>query len=165
MGVRTLEALQYSHEQGIVHRDVKPSNILGYIHGKKLQIKLADFGLAKRFADASHTDLTAIGQFRGTLAYTAPEQFSDSKRVGPVSDLYAVGVCVYRVLAGVLPVRANSLQEFAAWIRAGSPIDVQRLNGTASAEMQTFLKRALAPDSNVRFQSAAEMGKALAKFT
>ncbi|MCA9129037.1 MAG: protein kinase [Planctomycetales bacterium] len=164
LATRVLEALDYAHSKGIVHRDIKPANILGYLQEGKLQLKLADFGLAKRFADASHTNLTAAGEFRGTLAYTAPEQFLDAKRVGPAADLYAVGICMYRILTGSLPKSQSTLTAYAAWVQSGEQHDLDKLPDYVTDKMKLVLSRALDREPGKRFESAGVMLASLKEF-
>lgn len=100
---RILQALEYAHSEGFVHRDVKPSNILAYRQRHRLQVKLGDFGLAKCFDDAGLTAMTDDYSLRGTLAYMSPEQMQDSRSVGPKSDIFSAGACLYRLLTGKHP--------------------------------------------------------------
>ena len=92
-----------SHGEGIVHRDVKISNLLAFREGHRLQVKLADFGLAKIVADSGISQLTNERSMRGTLAFMAPEQIKESRAVGFPADLYATGICLIRLLGGDLP--------------------------------------------------------------
>ncbi len=98
-----LQAVHYAHEQGFVHRDIKPGNVLAFRRGRHLRIKLADFGLAKCYEDAGFSQMTGERSVRGTLAYMAPEQFENSRDSGPSVDLFACGTCLYRLLLGKLP--------------------------------------------------------------
>lgn len=100
---RVLQALEYAHGEGFVHRDVKPSNILAYRQEHRLQVKLGDFGLAKCYEDAGLSAMTDDYSVRGTLAYMSPEQLRDSRSVGPKSDLFSAGACLYRLLTGKHP--------------------------------------------------------------
>ena len=100
---RVLQALEYAHQQGFVHRDVKPSNILAYREAHRLQVKLGDFGLAKCYDDAGLSAMTDDYSVRGTLAYMSPEQLHDSRSVGPKSDLFSAAACLYRLLTGKHP--------------------------------------------------------------
>lgn len=100
---RLLQALHHAHSEGIVHRDVKISNLLAFREGHRLQVKLADFGLAKIVADSGISQLTNERSMRGTLAFMAPEQIKESRAVGFPADLYATGICLIRLLGGDLP--------------------------------------------------------------
>jgi len=100
---RVLQAVHYAHQQGIVHRDIKPANILAYREGRHLQIKLADFGLAKCHQDAGFSALTDEHSIRGTIAYMAPEQLANSRDAGPSVDLFSCGGCLLRMLTGSIP--------------------------------------------------------------
>jgi serine/threonine protein kinase len=96
------EALQYAHERGIVHRDIKPENILLDSHG---QVKIADFGLAKLLdPSAQNENLSHEGQRMGTAHYMAPEQVKDATNVDHRADIYSLGVVIYEMLTGGLPI-------------------------------------------------------------
>ena len=111
-----LEALAHAHGRGIVHRDVKPANVL-LADGEEISIRLLDFGLAQ-LADAD--TLTAHGDIPGTLAYISPERLRGESG-GPASDVWAVGVMLWEALAGWHPFWAPSLLATAKKIEAGAP--------------------------------------------
>ena len=94
LGIQICDALHYAHEHGVVHRDLKPSNLMVTEQG---QIKLTDFGIAK---DLDATALTAPGRTLGTAAFMAPEQIRGTPEVSPKTDLYALGIVLYRMLTG-----------------------------------------------------------------
>ena len=93
--------LEYAHRNGVVHRDVKPGNLL---RGEDGVVKLADFGIAKAFSDES--SITQVGSVLGTAAYLAPEQAA-GEQAGPAADLYALGVVTYQLLRGACPTRRS----------------------------------------------------------
>ena len=100
------EGLDYAHRHGVVHRDVKPGNLLRAREG---EVKLADFGIAKATEQSS---ITQVGSVLGTAAYLAPEQ-ARGEEAGPRADLYALGVVAYQLISGRLPYEATSLTELA----------------------------------------------------
>lgn len=147
------DAVQYAHEQGIVHRDIKPQNIL-IQRGKHLL--LADFGIAR---DTSDTKLTSTGAGIGSVEYMAPEQAmgrSDTR-----SDLYSLGIVLYQMLTGRVPFGGNTPFEIMMK-QANEPLTPARsLNPALPREIDNILTMALAKDPNKRFQSAAVMLRAV----
>jgi serine/threonine protein kinase len=115
-GAQILEALAHAHGRGIVHRDVKPSNVL-VAEGPELSIRLLDFGLAQL---AEEEPLTATGDVPGTLAYVPPERLVHGESGGPPADVWAVGVLLWEALAGWHPFWNGSLLETAKRIEAGA---------------------------------------------
>src|SRR3954449_3206462 len=107
MVLQACRGLDYAHRNGVVHRDVKPGNLLRAEDGN---VKLADFGIAKAVSDESA--ITQVGSVIGTAAYLAPEQAA-GEEVPPRADLYALGVVTYQFLSGRLPYEAQSLTELA----------------------------------------------------
>src|ERR687894_687427 len=99
--------LDYAHRAGVVHRDVKPGNLL--VVSETRATKLADFGIAKA---AEQTRITQVGSVLGTAAYLSPEQAA-GEETGAPSDIYSLGVCAYQFLTGRLPHEYSSLTELA----------------------------------------------------
>jgi eukaryotic-like serine/threonine-protein kinase len=147
-------ALDYAHRNGVIHRDVKPGNLLRNREGV---IKLADFGIAKA---AEQSDITKVGSVVGTAAYLSPEQ-TRGNPAGPASDLYALGVVAYQLLTGRLPYEGPSLTELARLQESGPPEPLHRVNPDVPPELGAAVARALQPYPEARYASAAEMEHAL----
>ena len=130
--------LDYAHRKGVVHRDVKPGNLLRASDGG--QVKLADFGIAKA---AEQSDITKIGSVLGTAAYLSPEQ-ARGEPAGPQSDLYALGVVAYQLLAGRLPYEAASLTDLARQQDTAAPRRCTSSIGRSRAAVSAVVTRALA---------------------
>ncbi|MDE3134595.1 MAG: serine/threonine protein kinase, partial [Acidobacteriota bacterium] len=144
--------LDYAHRNGVVHRDVKPGNLLVSESGV---VKLADFGIARATGQSS---ITQVGSVLGTAAYLSPEQ-ARGEEAGPQADLYSLGVVAYQLLSGRLPYEANSLAELALKQQRESPIPLQRIN----PHVRTTLSEAVALSISVvpeeRPRSAGELSE------
>lgn len=148
------EGLDYAHRHGVVHRDVKPGNLLRSVEG---EIKLADFGIAKATEQSS---ITQVGSVLGTAAYLAPEQ-ARGEEAGPPADLYALGVVAYQLISGRLPYEATSLTELALKQQQEEPPMLDTLVGAAGPELAEAVAIALALDPRDRYRNAREMGRAV----
>jgi len=153
--VQVLAGLGYAHARALVHRDIKPQNIMLTQDGTA---KVTDFGIAKGLAD---TTLTDAGFGMGTVHYISPEQ-ARGEPATPASDLYAVGVMLYEMLTGVLPFIGDSTVAVALKHVQEPPLSPKRLNNSIPAPLAAITLRALAKDPNERFTSASEMAAALA---
>jgi eukaryotic-like serine/threonine-protein kinase len=149
-----LEGLAHAHGKGIVHRDVKPANVL-LEDGPEISIRLLDFGLA-RFAEAE--TLTAVGDVPGTLAYISPERLS-GEAASPASDVWSVGVMLWEALAGRHPFWAPSLLATSKKIEAGAP-SLARPRPDLPKPLVAAVARALHLDPMQR-PSAADLAKTL----
>jgi serine/threonine protein kinase len=136
--VQACRGLDYAHRNGVVHRDVKPGNLLVSESGV---VKLADFGIARATGQSS---ITQVGSVLGTAAYLSPEQ-ARGEEAGPQADLYSLGVVAYQLLSGRLPYEANSLSELALKQQRESPIPLQRIN----PHVRTTLSEAVAVSISV----------------
>jgi eukaryotic-like serine/threonine-protein kinase len=148
------DGLDYAHRHGVVHRDVKPGNLLRAREG---EVKLADFGIAKATEQSS---ITQIGSVLGTAAYLAPEQ-ARGEEAGPSADLYALGVVTYQLISGRLPYEATSLTELALKQQQEAPPKLDTLVAAVSPELADAVAMALALDPHDRYHSALEMRHAL----
>ncbi len=148
------------HAAGIVHRDIKPSNVFLQDEGNGTHsVKLIDFGVARlRELAQVGIGLTQTNHLLGSMGYMAPEQFHDPKSAGPPADLYAVGVVLFRVIAGRLPFVHRSLEAVIRMkCEADPPLLSSMSNVVSIGALDTFCNRALARDPAHRFQSAREM--------
>jgi len=148
--------LDYAHRQGVVHRDIKPGNLLRADDGGV--VKIADFGIAKAVSEES--SITAAGSVLGTAAYLAPEQAA-GEQAGPRADLYALGVVTYQLLSGRLPYEAQSLTELALKQQRETPTPLNELNKDVPRALAAAVDRALALDPRARYDNADAMREAL----
>jgi serine/threonine protein kinase len=151
LGVQACAGLEHAHRAGLVHRDVKPANLLLTGDGT---LKVADFGIAHA---AGGTHVTAVGTVLGTAAYLSPEQ-ALGEQVTPASDLYSLGVCLYELLAGKPPYGYETLGEMFSRREASPP---PRLQGVPP-ELEAAILRCLEGDPRERPASAAELARSLA---
>ncbi len=148
------EGLYYAHRHGVVHRDVKPGNLL---RSREREVKLADFGIAKATEQSS---ITQVGSVLGTAAYLAPEQ-ARGEDAGPRADIYALGVVTYQLISGRLPYEATSLTELALKQQREEPAMLDTLVASVSPELADAVALALALDPRDRYESARDMGRAI----
>jgi len=146
--------LDYAHRNGVVHRDVKPGNLLVTDDGG---VKLADFGIAKATEQSS---ITQVGSVLGTAAYLAPEQ-ARGEESGPRSDLYSLGVVAYQLLSGRLPYEAASLSELALKQQRELPTPLEELNPDVPPALAQAVAVALELEPEGRYETAAEMERAI----
>ncbi len=144
------EGLHYAHRHGVVHRDVKPGNLLRAREG---EVKLADFGIAKATEQSS---ITQVGSVLGTAAYLAPEQ-ARGEEAGPSADLYGLGVVTYQLISGRLPYEATSLTELALKQQQEEPARLDSLVAAVNPELAEAVAIALALDPRDRYKTALEM--------
>jgi serine/threonine-protein kinase len=147
------EALDYAHEQGVVHRDIKPGNILVTEDG---HAKIADFGIAK--LNLAH--FTLPGRVMGTPAYMAPEQLS-GEGVDGRSDLFSLGVILYALVTGHSPFQGNSATTVCFKVANREPVAATAFDLTLPRELDEVISRAMAKDPDQRYQRGSEFAEHL----
>jgi serine/threonine protein kinase len=153
---QSCRGLEYAHRNGLVHRDVKPGNLL--LSEADGTIKLADFGIAKTASDES--SITQVGSVLGTAAYLAPEQAA-GEEAGPAADLYGLGVVAYQLLSGRLPYEAASLTELALKQQREVPPPLHHVDPSIPPALAVAVERALALTPSDRYASADDMRAAV----
>ncbi|MBL8602056.1 MAG: protein kinase [Myxococcales bacterium] len=157
-------ALQSAHEQGIVHRDVKPQNIFVVESADEAPwAKLIDFGIAKKIVD-DDTQLTATGMILGTPAYMSPEQAQGARNVGAAADQYAFGAIVFQALAGQIPHQADTYPAMLIAIVTTAPPALSSLRPDLPPALCEVVMRALAREPAQRFASLGAFREALRPF-
>ena len=159
MGIRILAAVDHAHKNGIVHRDIKPQNILVNKDGK---IKVADFGIARLKAQQTTKIADAASSAMGSVHYISPEQamgeVADEK-----SDLYSVGVVLYEMLTGSVPFDGDTAVSVALKHVSEEPVSMRNFDPSISKALDEVVLRALKKDPAQRYQTAAEMAMDLRK--
>ncbi|OLB59466.1 MAG: hypothetical protein DMD51_03510 [Gemmatimonadetes bacterium] len=151
------DALGYAHHYGVVHRDVKPDNILLDRGGHVL---VTDFGIAKAAQEASVSQLTTEGMVVGTPQYMSPEQATGDK-LDARSDIYSLGILLYQMLAGEPPFDGESAQSILMKQATADPPPIHDHRGDVPAPLTAALERMLAKDPAERYQTAEEASRAL----
>lgn len=146
-------ALDYAHRRAIVHRDIKPQNML--LRAEDDRLFLADFGIAKVLGSTSAQKSTGI---MGTLSYMSPEQLDG--QVGLSTDVYALGCVLFQMLTGELPFTGSTQQVIMGHMSRPVPSVVERTAGRLPGAVQAVLERALAKNPAERYQSAGELARA-----
>lgn len=172
--VRTLaRAVHYAHQHGIIHRDLKPSNVLLQKNrearpqdcdGMPFVPKIADFGLAKRM-EKGVTALTRTGSIMGTPCYMAPEQASGHiQKIGPCTDVYALGAMLYEMLTGQPPFLAETELETLQQVISEEPVRPGRLQPDLARDLETICLKCLEKEPSRRYGSAQELADDLDRY-
>ncbi len=151
-------AIDYAHSQGVVHRDLKPNNILVDNEGI---VKVTDFGLAKR-VDADQS-ITHAGAVVGTPCYMSPEQ-ARGKKVGPAADVYSLGVILYQMLTGRVPFSGVTTAETLEQVQTHQPVPLRQLVPTIPRDLETICLKCLEKSIQHRYPSASELAGDLKRF-
>ncbi|MGB9720486.1 MAG: protein kinase domain-containing protein [bacterium] len=151
------KGLYYAHQKGIVHRDVKPANIL---IGNDGSVKIADFGLAQA---QDLTSITVTGSIVGTPAYMSPEQAA-GKKVDNRSDIFSLGVVVYEMLTGIKPFRGENYSSVINEILTVDPPKPFEANPLISREISTIIEKMLEKDPDKRYQNVNEISEDISNY-
>ena len=160
------DAVQHAHQKGVIHRDLKPGNILVTNEG---QIKILDFGVA-RATDAdiqTATMQTDIGQLIGTIPYMSPEQASGNPDdLDTRSDVYALGIIGYELLTGQMPydLKQKMIHEAVRVIREDEPKTLSAINKTFRGDVEIIVSKALVKEKDRRYQSASDLGSDIERY-
>jgi eukaryotic-like serine/threonine-protein kinase len=163
IGVQSCAGLEYAHRQGIIHRDVKPGNLMviggpaAGNGGGEMTVKLTDFGIARA---AEQTRLTQVGSVVGTAAYLAPEQ-ARGEEATPASDVYALGVVIYQLLTGRLPYEGGTLAELAIRRENESPLPPSSYDDSIPETLSAAVLKSLESEPAQRYRSARVLASAL----
>ena len=157
IGIELAQALDYAHAQGLVHRDIKPDNIIIARDGRA---KIMDFGIARIGGTGAGADLTQAGQILGTPSFMAPEQFRSS-RVDGRADLFSLGSTLYFVFTGEKPFKGSSVVEVAHAITTAEPRPPSVAKAHLPPGIDVILKKCLEKNPEDRYQRARELADAL----
>lgn len=160
LGIQLADSLAHAHAHGLVHRDVKPQNIMVDEVGR---IRLVDFGLAKDLEDQT---LTGTGDFMGTPHYTAPEQVEPHRdqEIDARADLFSVGCVMYEVLTLRRPFDGRSTESILRAVVSDEPKPVSSLDASIPRDLETIVARALEKNPEHRYQTASELLEDLRRF-
>ncbi len=160
IGAQACAGLDYAHRRGIIHRDVKPGNLMvvgGPVGGGEMTVKLTDFGIARA---VEQTRITQVGSVVGTAAYLSPEQVRGEEAT-PATDVYALGVVLYQFLTGRLPYEGSTLAELAVRQQNERPLPPSTYNEDVPETLGAAVLRALEGDPARRYASASELAGGL----
>lgn len=156
MGIQLCEALKSAHENGVVHRDVKPANILV---STRNEVKLTDFGIA-RFSEKQDLRLTQAGAMMGSFLYAAPEQLTNAADVDERADIYSIGATLYELYTGKPVYDADNMGALIQKVFMAEPVPVHELNPDVSEELSQIILKTLRKQVDQRYQTVEELLKA-----
>ncbi len=159
------QGLQHAHERGMVHRDIKPGNLILWRQGRKAVVKILDFGLAKvASAQRVDTTLTQEGQILGTPDFIAPEQTLDAQNADIRADIYSLGCTLYFLLAGSPPFRGGNVYQLLMAHQSTEAKALNLVRPDVPVELAAVVAKMMAKDPKDRYQTPAEAAQALKPF-
>lgn len=158
IGIQLAQALDYAHSRGVVHRDIKPGNIVRLKDSNT--IKVTDFGIAH--VNSAAVNHTRAGDVIGTPQYMSPEQ-ATGKPIDGRSDLFAVGIVLYQLLCGERPFEAESVIALALKITGAEPVPIERRRPGLPPALRRVVERCLAKSADKRYQTGRELADALSR--
>ena len=165
--LQACEAIAEAHALGIVHRDLKPANLFCIRRADgRLAIKVLDFGISKRlqFSASAPSAITHASALMGSPLYMSPEQMKSAKTVDSLTDIWALGVILFELVAGKTPFIADSLPELALRVTTEPPTPLREIRPEAPAALESVIQRCLEKDRSKRYRNVAELGRALLPF-
>ena len=160
---QVLDGLGYAHQLDLVHRDVKPKNILVAKRTGGLSAKIADFGLAKNFMDAGMSQISGENEIKGTLSFMPPEQVVSCRYAKPQADIFAVGATLYTLISGKMIYDLDDHSTPLAAVLNSGPIPISR-RVKVPPELEAVIGKSLAHEADDRYQTAEEMRTMLEPF-
>jgi hypothetical protein len=158
--VNVAEAIEYAHQHGVIHRDLKPGNVLLDRNGNP---RVTDFGLAKRIE--SDSSLTSSGQIMGTPSYMPPEQAGGERGgVGPAADVYSLGATLYALVTGRPPFQAATAMDIVLQVIGEEPVPPRRLNPSLPGDLETICLKCLEKDPSRRYATAQALADDLGRW-
>jgi WD40 repeat protein/predicted Ser/Thr protein kinase len=158
--VKVAEAIEYAHRRGVIHRDLKPGNILLDRNGNP---RVTDFGLARKLQGDS--GLTGSGQIMGTPSYMPPEQAGDNRgEIGPAADVYALGATLYALVTGRPPFQAATPMDTVLQVIGEEPVSPRRLNPALDRDIETICLKCLEKGPGQRYAAALALAEDLRRF-
>lgn len=154
IALQVTRALEHAHGRGIIHRDIKPENIMLTRDGT---VKLADLGLAKKLSTTGADGLTQAGSLLGTPYYMAPEQARDFRRVDARSDIYSLGVTIYKMITGTVPFRGRSPIEVMVRVLEGKRAPIREIRPEIPADVEALVDRMMDPEPDRRYPNATAL--------